>query len=369
MFRGMRTLYFWPIVVFIVIFAVGILIGALLPASLKIVMLQAVADKFQQILTESTSSWLLSWHIFLNNLLVCTILYVGGFLLLIPLVIIFGNGVMIGVFMSLLYRADVLVPGYFASALASLIPHGIFELSAFFLAGALSVMLVLKLILPQQIEPHILRRTALWRSLIRFVSLVIPLLVIAALVETFISPRLATALQQRSAKQQLDPQLTIQLNQSALDQAHCTSTESTRTLNSSDATNLQASLSILSHTVYDDIIYQALLQRKHAPVWRETLECDSTAFIQIEVWPTQDWSVEQVLLTTQRTLTINQIPYQERRLSTDHGTIERLSYTLAGQNVVQAITTEADKTIVLTLMNPTVGVKALLATPGLTDSQ
>lgn len=124
--------------------------------------------------------------IFLNNVEACILLFLGGASLgLLTLLIISVNGMVIGGVIALVREERGLL--FMAAAI---LPHGIFEIPAFLLSGALGLSLA----------------RALWDEMIRggdaaevaktlgitFVRIILPLVTIAAFVEAFITPYMIT---------------------------------------------------------------------------------------------------------------------------------------------------------------------------------
>lgn len=356
MFREMSKLYRWPIIVLIVIFMIGVGLGALLPSTAKLWLLEMIAGKFENIIMSSPTDWSLSLNIFWNNVVVCGLLYLGGFLIVIPPLIIFGNGIIIGVFLALLYRADVLIPGNFISSAASLIPHGIFELSAFFLAGALSTVVALKTLFPQALEAHKLRRTVLFESVSRFILIIVPLLLSAALIETFVSPRVSASLSQWWAERQVDPDLEIPLNLTALAQHGCVTDSASAVISPQQGGSLSETLLFLAHTVYDPELYAVLQQRQAVSSWKQTWLCEQNTYLQIQSWRASEWSPAQAAYIITTTLERSGSPF-ERYENNDRA---RFTYTLASVNIAQTVTTVDTTTLVITQTNPTFTLNELL---------
>ena len=79
--------------------------------------------------------------------------------------------------------------------LGFILPHGVVEIPAIILAGALIIRMGLTLVTPQEnytIGEAWIRTLADWARLMLF--LILPLLVVAAFLEVFITPRAALAL-------------------------------------------------------------------------------------------------------------------------------------------------------------------------------
>ena len=120
--------------------------------------------------------------LFVNNLETCILLFLGGASFGILTIFIMSlNGIVIGAIMEIIHKDHS-----WAFIAAALIPHGIFEIPAFIIAGALGILLSQSLI-------------AEWyggadtagdaQKLARiFLLYVLPLVVIAACVEAFITP-------------------------------------------------------------------------------------------------------------------------------------------------------------------------------------
>ncbi|MDK2974951.1 MAG: stage sporulation protein [Methanofollis sp.] len=127
---------------------------------------------------------MLAVKIFLNNLQACILLFLGGATFgLLTLFILLSNGVVIGVFAGEI--AERLGPLGLA---AGLVPHGIFELPAIFIAAALGLGLARSLLADlsgtRDAAAEALRLGGL------FLRVVVPLLAVAAVVEAFITPAL-----------------------------------------------------------------------------------------------------------------------------------------------------------------------------------
>lgn len=125
---------------------------------------------------------LLAARLFLNNLQACLLMFLGGASLgVLTVFIITVNGFVIGSVLELVREQH--------SALfvaAALVPHGIFEVPAFVLSGALGFMLARALWREWTAGTDAAAEAAaLGRT---FLSRVVPLVAVAALVEAFITP-------------------------------------------------------------------------------------------------------------------------------------------------------------------------------------
>jgi stage II sporulation protein M len=120
--------------------------------------------------------------LFMNNLEACILLFLGGASFGILTIFIMSlNGIVIGAIMEIVHETH--------SALfvaAALVPHGIFEIPAFIIAGALGVLLAQSLIAEWYGETDTGAEVTQFARL--FILYVLPLVAIAACVEAFITP-------------------------------------------------------------------------------------------------------------------------------------------------------------------------------------
>jgi len=120
--------------------------------------------------------------LFANNLQACILLFLGGASFGILTIFIMSlNGIVIGSIMEIVRHDHSVV--FMAAAL---VPHGIFEIPAFIISGALGILMAQSLIsewyggADTAIDARRFART--------FVIFVIPLVAAAAMVEAFITP-------------------------------------------------------------------------------------------------------------------------------------------------------------------------------------
>ena len=121
-------------------------------------------------------------RLFLNNIEACTLLFFGGASFgILTIFILSLNGIVIGSVMEIIHTDHS-----WAFIIAALLPHGIFEIPAFIISGALGILLAQSLIsewyggADTSVEAQKLARV--------FLLYVIPLVVTAAGVEAFITP-------------------------------------------------------------------------------------------------------------------------------------------------------------------------------------
>jgi len=120
--------------------------------------------------------------LFLNNLEACILLFLGGASFgILTIFIISLNGVLIGAIMEIV-RKDHSV----AFVAAAILPHGIFEIPAFILSGALGIMLAQSLIAEWYFGTDTNEDAQKFAWL--FILYALPLIAIAAFVEAFITP-------------------------------------------------------------------------------------------------------------------------------------------------------------------------------------
>jgi len=126
----------------------------------------------------------LALTLFLNNLQACTFMFLGGASLgLLTAFIIMTNGVVIGSVMELVREQQGSL-----YVLAALLPHGIFEIPAFVISGTLGFLLARALFMEAKgIGDAGEMALGMGRT---FLSVVIPLVAVAAVTEAFITPEI-----------------------------------------------------------------------------------------------------------------------------------------------------------------------------------
>jgi stage II sporulation protein M len=120
--------------------------------------------------------------IFFNNLEACILLFLGGATFGIFTIFILSlNGIVIGAIMEIVQQDHT--PLYVTAAI---LPHGIFEIPAFILAGALGILLARSLIAEGYGSGDSAADARRFGRL--FLLYVLPLITVAAFVEAFITP-------------------------------------------------------------------------------------------------------------------------------------------------------------------------------------
>ncbi len=165
------------------LFVFFIIISFFIPIdeSTKHIILDSLKQKVLSVYAQN--NWILFKNIFLNNLLVSFIILVSWFFLsLFWVLILFSN-----VFSVLLLSSVVLQKTTISKLLLSLLPHGIFEISAILLTLGLALKISWVLIKKvwnwkdNIVVPHLKNIFKFW------LFFIVPLLLFAAFVEAFIT--------------------------------------------------------------------------------------------------------------------------------------------------------------------------------------
>jgi Uncharacterized membrane protein len=120
--------------------------------------------------------------LFFNNLEACLLLFLGGASFGILTIFIMSlNGILIGAIMEIVSKDHPLI-----FVAAAILPHGIFEIPAFILSGALGIMLAQSLISEWYFGTDTDEDARKFARL--FIIYALPLVAIAAFVEAFITP-------------------------------------------------------------------------------------------------------------------------------------------------------------------------------------
>ena len=120
--------------------------------------------------------------LFANNLQACILLFLGGATFGILTIFIMSiNGIVIGAIMEIVHKDHSLL-----FVAAALLPHGIFEIPAFIISGALGILLAQSLIAEWYNRGD--SAAAAYSCAHLFITVVLPLVALAACVEAFITP-------------------------------------------------------------------------------------------------------------------------------------------------------------------------------------
>jgi stage II sporulation protein M len=131
---------------------------------------------------DGTDSFTMCLKLFANNLQACILLFLGGASFGILTIFIMSlNGIVIGAIMEIVSKDHTAL-----FVAAAILPHGIFEIPAFILSGALGILLAQSLIAEWYGGEDTAVDARRFGRL--FVLYVLPLVALAAFVEAFITP-------------------------------------------------------------------------------------------------------------------------------------------------------------------------------------
>jgi stage II sporulation protein M len=171
----------------LLLFGAGIAVGLMVVSHLP-----ALNDQFQQTITTFVSVFSgmprlkLAGAIFLNNAVKTFLAIVLGALLgIIPVIFLFANGIALAVAWSLSSQSR----GAWLSLL-SILPHGVIELPAVFLGTSIGMMIGAQTLKRLTGKSDTTVGAELLQGLRYFCSVLLPLLVLAALVEAFVTTAL-----------------------------------------------------------------------------------------------------------------------------------------------------------------------------------
>ena len=188
MHSGERRAYFRRLLPYLstslTLFALGMLAGLV-----AVHRIPGLADNLADTLANFTKifanmpSWKLAAAIFLNNAVKTLFaILLGTALGIVPGIFLLANGVALGVAISLSIQAR----GLWLSLL-SILPHGVLELPAVFLGTSIGLMLGVQAIERLRGQSETAISSELIRGLKYYCTVVLPLLLLAALVEAFIT--------------------------------------------------------------------------------------------------------------------------------------------------------------------------------------
>ena len=167
-----------------ILFAVSIGLGVFVVARDPTIGVEVMTLFRDQVATQilSDSPAVIAGKIFLNNLSACLLLFLGGASLgVVTLLILSINGLLIGAVAELVRQQQGML-----FVAAALVPHGIFEIPAFLIAGGLGLLLGQALMVEWHGGGDAAAATVPLARL--FLRVVVPLLAVAAVVEAFITP-------------------------------------------------------------------------------------------------------------------------------------------------------------------------------------
>lgn len=149
--------------------------------------IQSALNKLSNIIDDGGSGFGVFFPILLNNLKVTLIIVLTGWILgIMPILLTFSNGFIIGAVVKL---GSVIAGLSVFKIILSLIPHGIIELPAFVLiislaykTGKYAFCVLFKKAPAKELAVSVVQMLTI------FVLVVVPMLVVAALIESFITP-------------------------------------------------------------------------------------------------------------------------------------------------------------------------------------
>jgi stage II sporulation protein M len=130
----------------------------------------------------SNNSFDIFVKLFFNNFEACILLFLGGASFgILTIFILSLNGVVIGSIMEIVHKDHTAI-----FVAAALLPHGIFEIPAFIISGALGILLAQSLVSEWYGGADTAKEAKNYAR--TFIVYVLPLVAVAAFVEAFITP-------------------------------------------------------------------------------------------------------------------------------------------------------------------------------------
>ncbi len=180
-FNEIRNLRYYIIVV-LGFFFLSAIFGYIFHDMLSEIFLEKIAEILERI--KDLNFYQLFFFIFRNNSLISFVSLILGFLFgVIPAFVTISNGLMLG------FVSRIAISEQGIGSLWMLLPHGIFELPAVFISLALGLQIGLRFVFnigEKEQDRYSILKSNLWRGLKIFVFVVLPLLLIAAFVETIL---------------------------------------------------------------------------------------------------------------------------------------------------------------------------------------
>ncbi len=208
----------WIFLFITLLYITGFIVGISAPLSKQI-------KEYESILANDSSfiflnPWTLFLRIFLKNLWVSFIALILGFSLVVPLLLVYVNGKILGMFSGHCLFVTNNASGSIVVFIFSILPHGIFEIPETIMASGLGLLLGLKLFFRRKIAPDINLKDLAVRIGKTFLVVILPLLLLAAFVEAFITPEIAGKAHTLIKGKKTDPALVqLILNQDEISEA------------------------------------------------------------------------------------------------------------------------------------------------------
>ncbi len=146
-------------------------------------------DELEQLASDvfsGPSMWRGVGILFANNLRASLMMLLGGILLIFPLFGLIVNGGLVGVVSTLItYEETLSLFGFYS---VGILPHGVFEIPAILLSGAIGLKISKELLSPPRGETRKHRLKKNYQAALWSLPVIILLLAIAAVVEVFVTP-------------------------------------------------------------------------------------------------------------------------------------------------------------------------------------
>jgi len=174
-----------------VLFALGMLLGVMYTEQFQQLIqtaLEQLKDLAEQVKAKDDPKYT-SWFIFWNNFRAALImLLVGSLFGVWTMMMLVVNGLIVGAVIAM--TSGQMTVSVFDMVVFGLLPHGIFELPAIFIASAFGIKLGRVLLWPLQDKTRWQSYLFVWREIARISWVLVLLLVVAAAVEGMITPQL-----------------------------------------------------------------------------------------------------------------------------------------------------------------------------------
>jgi|GEM_PF-7110617 len=169
----------------LLVFVLGILSVFIIDEASKTELIKMIAKKLLEEMPADARGCSLFLYIWQNNVQVLAITWLFSFLLFVPFLIEYINGLVISVVIAFSLSSIT-----WGKAALMILPHGIFELLFFLLGALLSLIFWLKIYVPKNYFPELTRWQVIKRIIFGFVIIIIGLGVSAA-IEAWLTPLLA----------------------------------------------------------------------------------------------------------------------------------------------------------------------------------
>ncbi|MBI4015553.1 MAG: stage II sporulation protein M [Candidatus Aenigmarchaeota archaeon] len=169
-----------------VLFIIGMVLPLFLPVEQKAEALSSFSDKKEifSFFPDKLLLFFLPAILFLNNSYVSVLSFIFGFL---SPYLIFNNGFIVGSLFDALSKTAPAFPNIYLLPIVSVLPHAWLEIPAFILAAAYGLRTWEKIAFSSRIEPKLSRLKFFFKYIEPLFKAVVPMLIAAALIETYVS--------------------------------------------------------------------------------------------------------------------------------------------------------------------------------------